>query len=270
MRVGVSRTTSAWQACLRRCGSSPATGTRSSSKRLTAALAVAAAIISLPGHARAAGGAYAVDTAEISEAGSCKVESWVSWASNRDFIGNVNPSCAMEFIRPFELSTQITRARADDEWGTAASPKVKVNLVPTAIGKPGLAVSATATFDLMTHENAALAVVAPATLRLSEVVRINLNGGWLWDRTVDRHYLTYGAGVDWRTPDNVYTLTAEVFGQAGVADVASVTQPRFQLGFRYRPIDRFSVDIIYGRNIAGENANWLTLATIVRFPPSGK
>jgi len=25
------------------------------------------------------------------------------------------------------------------------------------------------------------------------------------------------------------------------------------------------VDLIYGRNITGENANWLTLATVVRF-----
>jgi hypothetical protein len=30
-------------------------------------------------------------------------------------------------------------------------------------------------------------------------------------------------------------------------------------------IDDFNVDLIYGRNIYGENANWITLATIVRF-----
>jgi hypothetical protein len=50
-------------------------------------------------------------------------------------------------------------------------------------------------------------------LRLNNVVRINLNGGWQWDRLLDRHYLTYGAGFDLRTPDNVWTLTGEVFGQ---------------------------------------------------------
>ena len=100
------------------------------------------------------------------------------------------------------------------------------------------------------------------------MVRINVNGGWLWDRTVDRHYLSYGIGVDWRTPDNVWTLTAEVFGQTGAAaEIASVAQPRFQTGLRWRPIDRWNVDLIYGRNIQGENAHWITLATIVRFPP---
>jgi hypothetical protein len=87
----------------------------------------------------------------------------------------------------------------------------------------------------------------------------------MWDRTVDRHYLTYGAGVDWRTADNVYTLTAEVFGQVGSSDISSVTQPRFQLGMRFRPIDAFSVDVICGRNITGENANWITAGTTIRF-----
>jgi hypothetical protein len=111
----------------------------------------------------------------------------------------------------------------------------------------------------------------PATLRLSNVLRINLNAGWEWDRIAGQHYATYGAGLDLRTPDNVWTLTAEVFGQTGATpEVASVAQPRFQVGLRWRPIDRWNVDVIYGRNIQGENAHWLTLATIIRFPPPGK
>jgi hypothetical protein len=49
-------------------------------------LVAAAAISSLTaGDARAANGAYAVDAADISEAGSCKVESWISAATNTDF-----------------------------------------------------------------------------------------------------------------------------------------------------------------------------------------
>ena len=63
--------------------------------------------------------------------------------------------------------------------------------------------------------------------RLSNVVRINLNAGWQLDRTVNRNYLTYGAGFDWRTPDNVWTLTGEVFGLAGVAERTGAVEPRF-------------------------------------------
>jgi hypothetical protein len=34
---------------------------------------------------------------------------------------------------------------------------------------------------------------------------------------------------------------------------------------RLRPVDAVSVDVICGRNITGENANWLTLAATARF-----
>jgi hypothetical protein len=240
----------------------------------SAAIFLIAGIISvgptLSRNARAAGAAYQVDTSEVSEAGNCKVESWASWASNRDFFGAVAPSCAFDIGRPLELSTQFSRFRSDEEWGTAAIPKAKLNLSPSSIGTFGVAISATAAYDLLTRENTALAVTIPATMRLSENTRINLNAGWLLDRTDDKHYLTYGVGFDTRTSDNVWTLTTEVFGQMGSAEFERLVQPRFQTGLRYRPVDRFNIDLIYGRNITGEMANWITLATIIRFPPEGK
>ncbi len=57
------------------------------------------------------------------------------------------------------------------------------------------------------------------------MLRINLNAGWGWDRVA---YATYGAGADWRTPDNVWTLTVEIFGQLGAwPEAIGVTEPRF-------------------------------------------
>lgn len=230
------------------------------------AVLILAAPAALFNKAQAAGAAYQVDTSEVSEAGSCKVESWASWASNRDFIGAISPTCAFNIGRPLELSTQFTRTRADEEWGTGATPKAKLNLRPSGIGSFGLAISAQAGFDLLSRENTSLAVTIPATMRLSENTRINLNAGWLWDRIEDRHFMTYGVGFDARTSDNVWTLTTEIFGQIGTAEVQTTVQPRFQTGLRYRPVDRFNIDLIYGRNITGEMANWVTLATIIRFP----
>ena len=221
-------------------------------------------------HARAAGAAYQVDTAEVSEPGSCKVESWVSSADNRDLIASVAPSCVVNVFRPVEISAQFTRAHFDGEWGTGAAPKLKTNLIPTAIGSWGVALTAIAAYDLITKENLGYSVTVPATLRLSNVVRINLNAGWLRDRTANHDYFTYGAGFDWRTPDNVWTLTGEVFGLLGAAEERGAVDPRFQLGLRYRPADAFNIDLIYGRNLAGERANWITLATIVRFKPQEK
>jgi hypothetical protein len=217
-------------------------------------------------HAHAAGTAYGVDTAEVSSAGNCKVESWLSWASNQDFLAITNPSCVVDLSRPVELSAQIQRARSDGEWTASIAPKFKTNILPSAIGRFGVAIAGGAMFDVTNNENTGYFAYVPATLRLSEVMRINLNAGWQWDRIADRHYLLYGLGFDWRTPDNVWTLTTEIFGLLGHADTATITQPRFQVGLRYRPVDQYSFDLILGRNITGENANWITLATSIRFP----
>jgi hypothetical protein len=225
----------------------------------------------VPNEARAAGAAYQVDTVEVSEAGACKVESWASFAGNKDFVGAVSPACSVPFVRPLELSAQFNRSRSGGEWDSAVTPKFKVNLISSAIGKPGLAVTGTVTYDFTSQDATQVNLAVPVTLRLSDVVRINVNGGWMFDRVLDRQFLTYGLGVDWRTPDNVWTLTAEVFGQTGhVAETHSTTQPRFQTGLRWRPVDDWNLDVIYGRNITGENANWITVATVKRFPPKGE
>lgn len=221
-----------------------------------------------PQAALAANGAYAVDAADISEVGSCKVESWMSAATNTDFSAVANPSCVVNPFTPIELSLNTNRARSDGEWSTTLSPKAKTNFVPTGIGRWGFSAYAGGSFDAATGENLSAFAVIPATYRLSETMRINLNGGWLWDRTVDRHYLTYGVGFDWKFTDTLQ-WTIEAFGQAGASDTPSVVQPRFQTGVRYRPNEIFSVDVIYGRNITGENANWITLGTTIRFPVQG-
>jgi hypothetical protein len=234
------------------------------------ALAIASASVDGAGRAYAAGAAYQVDTAEVSSAGSCKVESWVSSAGNRDFFAATSPACVVSMFRDVEVSSQFSRSRSDGEWTTAAQPKLKTNLVPGSIGSWSVALSAVLAYDFIARETTALFVTVPATLRLSEVVRVNVNAGWQYDRTVDKHYFTYGVGLDWRTPDNVWTLTTEVFGLLGSADESPTIQPRFQAGIRYRPIDQFNIDLIYGRNITGESANWITLATVFRFSVGGK
>ena len=105
------------------------------------------------GEARAANGAYAVDAADIGEAGSCKVESWLSSASNTDFTAVANPSCVVNPFKPVELSMLTSRARSDGEWGTTMQPKAKMNIVPTGVGKLGFSFYAGGWFDALTGEN---------------------------------------------------------------------------------------------------------------------
>src|SRR5436309_10812730 len=117
--------------------------------------------------ARAANGAYAVDAADISEVGSCKVESWISAATNTDFSAVANPSCVANIFKPVELSLLTNRARSDGDWSTTITPKAKTNLVPTGIGKFGFSFYAAGSFDALTGENLAVFAVVPATYRFS-------------------------------------------------------------------------------------------------------
>jgi hypothetical protein len=234
--------------------------------------AAAVAILAwLPaGEARAANGAYAVDAADIGETGACKVESWLSSASNTDFTAVANPSCVVNPFRPVELTMLTSHSRSDGEWGTTIQPKAKMNIAPTGVGKLGLSFYAGGSVDAPTGENLTAFAVIPATFRFNETMRLNFNGGWLWDRSVDRHYLLYGVGFDWKFTETLQ-WTIEAFGQAGQSETPGVVRPRFQTGMRYRPNEIFSVDLIYGRNVSGENANWITLGTTIRFPvPGGK
>src|SRR5438270_3686317 len=113
--------------------------------------------------ARAANGAYAVDAADIFEVGSCKVESWLSAATNTDFSAVANPSCAVNIFRPVELSLQTVRSRSDGDWSTTVAPKAKWNFIPTGIGKWGMSFYAGGSFDATTGDNLTAFAVVPLT-----------------------------------------------------------------------------------------------------------
>jgi hypothetical protein len=227
----------------------------------------------MSGAVQAAGGAYAVDDAAIDDIGACKVESWASFASNSDFAAVSTPACVLPFVfKPVEFGLQAARTRVDHEWGTSLTPKAKMNIVKPGVGNFGFALSGGTTFDALTGENTGSYVNIPVTYTVSETFKININGGWLYDRIAALHYVTYGAGVEWMpVKDGPITLLAEVFGLAGPqGDPRTITDPRFQAGIRITPIETADFDIIYGRNITGENAHWLTVGLNVRFLPPKK
>ena len=219
--------------------------------------------------ALAAGAAYLVDTADVSEPGACKVSCWISTASNHDFFAATTPTCVVDVFRPVELSSELIRTRADAEWTSGVSFRRSQDQSGAdrdrKLGHRDI--KRGQVYDLTNQQTVAMFTIHPATLRLSNVLRINLNAGWEWDRIAGQHYATYGAGVDWRTPDNVWTLTAEVFGQLGARqDAIRVSRGTLQVGLRWRPIDDFNVDLIYGRNVYGEKRKLdHATATVVRF-----
>jgi hypothetical protein len=223
------------------------------------------ALLLASGRAFAAGAAYQVDTAEVSEAGSCRVEAWYSRSVARDEIAAVNPSCVLDFSRPVEIGAQLSKGRSEGESSTTLTPKLKSNVIPSAIGKPGVALAVGATYDDTESGVSSVFVNLPATLRLSNIARVNLDLGWLRDRNAGADHATYGAGFDLRTNDNVWTFTAEVFGQAVKPAAPGENQPRYQLGMRYRPVDALNIDLIFGRNLIGDGRDWLTVSVTARF-----
>jgi hypothetical protein len=231
---------------------------------------IGAAALLLSGEAHAAGGAFVVDDAAIDDPGNCKVESSLSFTSHRDFLALSTPACVVPFIRPVEIGVIAARTRVDDVWGTSLVPKAKMNILPVEVGKFGLAIAGGARFDVLTGQHTESFINVPVTYTFSEALKVNVNGGWAHDRETALHFLFYGAGVEW-VPFKPVTLIAEVFGFIGpVTDRRTETEPRFQAGIRVTPIDTIDFDLIYGRNVTGENANWITLGMNVRFPVPGK
>jgi hypothetical protein len=236
---------------------------------LAAAGAAGAALFAADA-ARAASGAFAVDDPDIGTPWSCKVESWTSFADNRTFLGVSAPACVLDIVRPVEVTTQFQRSRVDDLWGTSLQIKGKTTIVPSQTGHFGIGLVGATSYDLLTGENTALSAYIPVSYQITDQFRLLFNGGWLWDRVAQQNFVTYGAGFEWNFVKPL-TLIAEVFGQAGPAtDPRTVTDPRFQVGLRITPIEAADVDVIYGRNITGENANWITIGLNVRFQPPGK
>jgi hypothetical protein len=222
------------------------------------AFGLAGAFGSMPAHA--AGGAFAVDDSEISDVGACKVESWTSFASNRDFVGVTSPACVVDLGRPVEVGAAFSAFNAGNVWDQSLTLKGKTNLVKAGVGTVGVALSGGVTFDLSTGDVTALTAAVPFTFQLSDTFKINVNGGWLYDPTAQQHFGLVGAGFEWNFVKPL-TLIGEVYAVLG----EDQRNPRAQIGLRYTPIDDIDIDVIYGRNIAGEDANWITVGLNVRF-----
>lgn len=218
----------------------------------------------LPAGARASGGAYVVDSSEIGDLGECAVESWVSLASNHDAIAVTSPTCVVNLGTPVELGATVARSRSDGAWSTAAGPKAKINLIPLKTGPIGIGLSGTTAWDTATGEFAGGTLSALFSIQAADGFLINVNAGGRYDAPNRLNYASWGAGFEWTAAKKI-ALIAEVYGYAGTATSPGATDPRAQLGLRYMPTGKIDVDFIYGRNIAGENANWLTLGLNLRF-----
>jgi hypothetical protein len=230
--------------------------------RLWVALCLA---VLAPAPAYAAGGAYVVDDAVIGKPGDCQVETWLALADNHDLQAITQPACVVKLGIPVELTTVMGRTRTDDVWQTQLGAKAKINILPVETGSVGLGLVEQPVWDAASGQYLFNQFYVPLTFQFSDTFRINVNAGWQYDGVTKINYALWGAGFEWIFAEKL-TLIGEWFGLAGPAtDVNTVSEPRAQLGLRITPVTNLDVDLIYGRNVYGENANWFTLGLNVRF-----
>lgn len=226
------------------------------------ALAIAALIV-LNGpfseSARAAGGAFAVDDAGLSPANTCKLESWISVANNSppDRAGVTAPSCTVFPEQPVELGVQLARARSGGSYATGLALFGKTAIVPMENRNFGIAILARGSFDLTSSALNSASVTFPISLKIADPLQINFNLGLLNDSAVNRTHAAWGAGLEWMFASK-WTLLTEVFGHEG-------ERARTQIGLRFTPYEKMDIDLIYGHNLTGEQADWLTVGVNLRF-----
>jgi hypothetical protein len=225
----------------------------------------------VPRQALAANGATAVDDTDIDPVGDCKVDSWASFASNRDRIFNTSPGCVFDIGTPVDVSAGFQRMRSGGEWGSAATVKFRAFRIPAEGGKISVLFSAGGGYDITSGEWTTTLVNIPVTFQVLENVKLNLNGGWFFDHVDRLHWGTWGASIDWNVNERI-SIIGEVFGQFGhsIVDQPRLDDPRAQLILRLKPNENIDFDIAYGRNITGENANWITVGLNVRFNAFGE
>jgi len=195
-------------------------------------LAATAAVSALlaAGSARAANGAYAVDAADISEVGSCRSRAGFRPRQHR-FFGSGQSVLRREHLQAGGIEPadgEGAQRRRLEHHGRAEG---EVEYRSHRIGKLGMAFYAGGSFDALTGGNLTTFAVVPVTFRLSEVMRINAIAGWLWNRTVDRHYLTYGVGFDWKFTETLQ-WTIEAFARPAPPIIRAWCGPDFKTGVR--------------------------------------
>jgi hypothetical protein len=169
--------------------------------------------------------------------------------------------------RPVELGTNLVNLRSDGEGDSLATLTAKTVPIPIVGSRGfGLAIAGAVVYDPQNRTGNGLILNVPLSYDFSKELRVNVNFGAQYYNGGDPHgaFATAGAGVSWTFVPK-WSVISEVFAFMGPGQ----TNPRFQSGVRYSPTKKIDWDLIYGRNLLGEGANWITLGLTVRTGANG-
>lgn len=150
----------------------------------------------LPATAVQAG--FYVDDFEVGEAGSCSVESSLSYASNKDFMAATSPSCVFQLGAPVEIGTEVQRSRENGERKTSGGISGKVTLVRMTKGI-GIGLSGETKWNLITGASTGGNINVPVSFDIGKSVRLNVNGGYLYDAPTQAHFGTWASARNGRS-----------------------------------------------------------------------
>ncbi|WET07845.1 hypothetical protein [Pseudomonas sp. D3] len=215
-------------------------------------------LISLLSKAFAAGGAYVVDDGAINAPGECNVDAWYSAQRHDGSTHNetLSPACTFNALPAIQWGATLSRANRE----TQVSPQVKAQMMSRQDLGLEMAVSVGAHVALdRRHAFDGADFNVPLTWQPLGALRLNLNAGWThtYDDGEQNHRLTWGSSVEYQVAHSL-TLIVERYGQKG-SEQAWQAGPRFHIG----PL--VDVDVVVGRSLVAERAQWLSTGATLRF-----
>jgi hypothetical protein len=213
-------------------------------------------LLLLATEAHGAGGAHVVDDAAIEDPGTCNLETWTSAMGKGSALLTASAACTPRRFPWLQAGgwMQRTWTRSGDD--TLAGPAIKAAALPLGPGI-SIALSAWGGWSLGLHRLEAAGASIPLTVELGSGVTLNLNAGWEWSRTGDRHKAIVGAQIDWSVSEHL-SLMAEGFGQIGAG-------AGYQAGIRWMPARWIDVDLLVGRLSDGTARHAATMGVTVRY-----
>jgi hypothetical protein len=124
----------------------------------------------------------------------------------------------------------------------------------------GVAIAGAIVYDPGHQTGNGAIVNVPVSYEFGKNFRVNVNFGAQYNDGEPRGlFATGGAGISWNFVPQ-WSVISEVFAVIGPGQ----SNPRYQSGIRYSPTKDIDCDLIYGRNLTGEGARWLTLGLTIR------
>jgi hypothetical protein len=225
--------------------------------RMFPALAALAAMLHAE-QARASG-PYIVDDAAITPPGTGQIEAWLSLSRDNSIV-NFVPATTLRPLPSVEWSLTLNGSRVFNSAATTVAMQGKWQLRDPDHGQFGLALAGNVALDAGTGRAGTAHLYSALTVPAGERIRLHGNLGWSRSFGDDRRStLNWGARAEAAVVPDRLAVHAEAFG-------ASRGGAGYQVGLR--PTNRkgnVDLELLFGRNLAGERHKWLTMGTAIRF-----